>query len=258
MQDILNICLVQTHLHWENRSANFKHFDKLFSGIKPGTDLVILPETFTSGFVMKRELGETDGATVEWMKSMSAQYGFSIAGSLFVNEKDKFYNRLHFVQPGGTVTIYNKKHLFRLTNEQEVFTPGDKQVVLEYKGWKISLMVCYDLRFPVWLRRTDKNDYDILLLVANWPERRSHAWNTLLQARAIENQSYVVAVNRTGNDGNGFLYAGESGVIDPMGKFIAKGKMFTDELVYAEISHSNLQNIRKALPFYEDRDEFEL
>lgn len=245
-------------LHWENRSANIEHFTKLFAQVKGGTDLVVLPETFTTGFSMKKEQAEADGFTVEWMKKMSAQYGFSISGSFFVNEDGKCYNSHHFVQPDGAVNTYSKKHLFRLTNEQEVFTPGDKQIVFNYKGWNISLMVCYDLRFPVWMRRTDKNNYDLVLLVANWPERRAHAWSTLLNARAIENQSYVIGVNRVGRDGSDFLYAGESVVIDPMGKYISKGKIFTEELVYTEVSHSTLQAIRKALPFYEDRDGFML
>lgn len=257
MQDQLYICLVQTSLHWENREANINHFTQLFSQVKKGTDLVVLPETFTTGFSMKKKQAEEDGFTLDWMKKNAAHYGFSIAGSFFVNENGKCYNRLHFVEPDGKVTIYNKKHLFRLTNEQEVFTAGDKQVVFSYKGWNISLQVCYDLRFPVWMRRTPKHDYDLLLLVANWPERRAHAWSTLLNARAVENQSYVIGLNRVGKDGSDFLYAGDSAVIDPMGKYMAQGKPFAEELVYAEISLSALKSVRKNLPFYEDRDGFE-
>lgn len=258
MQDILNICLLQTNLHWENRSANLDHFTKLFATVKTGTDLVLLPETFTTGFSMKKEQAETDQATLEWMKKMSVQYNFSIGGSCFTNEGGKCYNRFYFVEPDGRTTIYNKKHLFRLTNEQEVFTPGNNQVIFNYKGWNVALFVCYDLRFPVWMRRTQKNDHDLILLVANWPERRAHAWSTLLNARAIENQSYVVGLNRVGRDGSDFLYAGDSVVIDPLGRYVAKGRSFTEELVYAEISHSTVQSVRKTLPFHEDRDEFNL
>lgn len=258
MQDQLNICLLQTHLFWENRSANLDHFQHLFSQVKNGTDLVVLPETFTTGFSMKKEQAETDKGALNWMKEMSAKYNFSIGGSCFVNDDGKCYNRFYFVEPDGKVTVYNKKHLFRLTNEQDVFTPGHEQIVFNYKGWNVALYVCYDLRFPVWMRRTDKHDYDLILLVANWPERRAHAWNTLLNARAIENQSYVVGLNRVGRDGSDFLYAGDSAIIDPLGRYIAKGKSFTEELIYAEISLAAVQSIRKSLPFYEDRDEFSL
>jgi len=258
MQNDLNICLLQTSLHWENRTANMNHFTQLFSQVKKGVDLVVLPETFTTGFSMKKEQAEEDGFTLEWMKKMAAEFGFSITGSFFVNDKGNCYNRHHFVQPNGIVNTYDKKHLFRLTNEQKIFTAGDKQVVFNFKGWNILLQVCYDLRFPVWMRRTNNNDYDLIILVANWPERRAHAWNTLLNARAIENQSYVIGVNRVGKDGSDFLYAGDSAVIDAMGKYIAQAKPFTDELIYATISLSALQSIRKNLPFYEDRDGFEL
>jgi predicted amidohydrolase len=258
MSDLLHICLVQSALAWEDKDANYAHFQQQLSLVKKGTDLVLLPETFTTGFSMKKEVAEKGNETLEWMKKMAAAHGLALAGSLFVEENEQLYNRLYLVQADGTVHFYNKKHLFRLTNEQEIFTAGNTQVVMNLKGWKISFMVCYDLRFPVWMRRSPVHDYDLLLVVANWPERRSLAWNSLLVARAIENQTYVAAVNRVGNDGNGFLYAGDSVVLDPMGKSLAKGKPFVSQLVYATLDAAKLQATRQALPFYEDRDGFTL
>jgi omega-amidase len=258
MKEQLHICLVQTHLHWEDKEKNIEHFTNILAQIEPGTDIVVLPETFTTGFSMKKEVAEKETTSVDWMKKMAAQYNLTLVGSLFTEEEGLCYNRLYFVEPTGKTSFYNKKHLFRLTNEQEIFAPGNTQVVVDYHGWKISLMVCYDLRFPVWMRRSQVHEYDLLLLVANWPEKRSHAWNSLLVARSIENQSYVAAVNRVGNDGNGFLYAGDSAVLDPMGKTMAKGKPFMEQRVYATLDYTALQKVRTTLPFYEDRDGFTL
>ncbi len=253
----LKISAIQTNLHWENRAGNFEHFTRLISNIKD-SDIILLPETFTTGFSMNNGLAESDGLTVEWMKKMAVQKNSAIAGSFFVNDHGENYNRLHFVEPDGKITIYNKKHLFCLTNEQDVFSEGREQVIVNYKGWNISLLVCYDLRFPVWIRRTPKNDYDLILLVANWPERRSYAWNQLLIARAIENQCYVVGVNRIGNDGTGVLYGGESVILDPMGQPIQQATSFKEMIIEGSIDYSKLQSIRKNLPFYEDRDGFEI
>lgn len=269
MQEELHITLIQTHLYWEDRSKNIEHFTNILAQLKTKSDIIVLPETFTTGFSMKKGLAEPGNETLEWMKKMAAHKQAALAGSFFVNDGGKCYNRLHFVTPDGNVTIYNKKHLFKLHKEHEVFTAGDKQIIVEYKGWKISLMVCYDLRFPVWMRRSAKHDYDITLLVANWPERRSFAWSQLLIARAIENQCYVVAVNRIGKDGasinktsgapgDGVLYSGDSAVIDPMGQYVAKGNSFAEEQILASTQYSKLQSIRKSLPFYDDSDEFEL
>jgi omega-amidase len=262
MKDQLNISLIQTDLYWEEQQKNLDQLAEIIneehnsSGIK--NDIIVLPESFTTGFSMNKKIAETGDETLEWMKKMSVATKSAIAGSYFVNEGGKCFNRLHFVEPEGKVTIYNKKHLFRLTNEQEVFSPGNEQVIVEYKGWKISLLVCYDLRFPVWMRRSNKNDYDLILLVANWPERRIYAWNQLLVARAIENQVYVAGVNRIGKDGLDVLYGGESAGIDPMGKIIARGASFTPQVVHFTVNYAWLQSIRKSLPFYEDRDQFTL
>lgn len=256
MPEELNIALVQTHLYWENRQKNIDYITNILTQIKNNTDIIILPEVFTSGFSMKKELAETRNDTVNWMQKMAATKQAAIAGSFFVNDAGKCYNRLYFITPDGKITIYNKKHLFRLTNEQEVFSAGNEQVIVEYKGWKISLMVCYDLRFPVWMRRSKKHDYDMILLVANWPEKRSFVWNQLLIARAIENQAYIAAVNRVGSDGNGILHCGDSSILDPMGYYISKGEPFADTIIYGSVNYKRLQEIRKALPFYDDSDGF--
>ena len=256
MKEELNISLVQTELFWELPAKNISHFTNIISQINNETDIIILPETFTTGFSMKKELAESENDTINWMKKMADDKQAAIAGSFFVNDDGKCYNRLHFVEPDGKVTFYNKKHLFTLTKEDEIFTAGDKQVIVEYKGWKISLMVCYDLRFPVWMRRSEKHNYDMILLVANWPEKRSFAWKQLLIARAIENQAYIAAVNRVGKDGEGILHSGDSAVIDPMGQYVIKVGSFTGDTVNTKIEYAKLDSIRKTLPFYNDKDEF--
>lgn len=258
MQDLLNISIVQTELFWEDADKNKAHFGLLIEDIEKGVDIIVLPETFTTGFSMKGEMAEAGSDTVDWMKKIASEKQAAIVGSFFVNEGGKCYNRLHFVEPNGKVSIYNKKHLFCLTNEQETFTAGNKQVVVEYKGWKISLMVCYDLRFPVWMRRTEAHQFDLLLLVANWPERRNLAWKSLLIARAIENQSYVIGANRVGKDGTDMTHSGDSAIIDPMGEYLAVGEASRDMIVHGAIQFSKLDSVRKALPFYKDADRFEL
>lgn len=248
--------MIQTQLYWEDREKNLDHFTNLIAQAKKDTDIILLPETFTTGFSMKASAAESGEETLQWMKKMAASTNAAIAGSFFVQDGGKCYNRFHFVEPNGNTAVYNKRHLFTLTNENQVFSEGNEQVIVTFKGWKISLLVCYDLRFPVWMRRSTINDYDMILLVANWPERRSYAWNQLLIARAIENQTYVAAVNRIGKDGNGILHSGESALIDPMGKHLAVGCPFEDELVNGSVDHAYLEAIRKSLPFYEDRDKF--
>lgn len=258
MQEELHISLIQTSLYWEDTNKNIEHFTNIIAQLNSQTDIIVLPETFTTGFSMKKELATDGNEVLDWMKKMAALKNSAIAGSFFVKEADKCYNRLYFVEPDGKVTIYNKKHLFTLTKEDKIFSPGNRQVIVEYKGWKISLMVCYDLRFPIWMRRSENHDYDMILLVANWPERRSFAWNQLLTARAIENQSYVVAVNRIGKDGNEILHSGDSVILDPIGHVIAKGRSFTNEVVNASIQYSRLRLTRKSLPFFNDGDNFKL
>lgn len=248
--------MIQTQLYWEDREKNWAYFTNIIAQVKKDVDIILLPETFTTGFSMNASAAESGDETLQWMKKMAASANAAIAGSFFVQDGGKRYNRFHFVEPDGSTTVYNKRHLFTLTNENQVFSEGNEQVIVTFKGWKISLLVCYDLRFPVWIRRSTTNDYDMILLVANWPERRSYAWNQLLIARAIENQTYVVAVNRIGKDGNGILHSGESALIDPLGKHLAMGCPFEDELVNGSVDIAHLEAIRKSLPFYEDRDKF--
>lgn len=258
MQDI-KLTVVQTKLHWEDAAANRDKFARLTAHLQPGdTDLVVLPEMFTTGFTMKPQgLDEPEqGDTLEWMRQQAARMDAVVTGSIIVGENDKYYNRLFWVRPDGSYNTYNKRHLFTMAGEQEHYTPGKEKLITDLKGWKVCPMVCYDLRFPVWCRNTG-NDYDLLLFVANWPDKRSHAWRQLLIARAIENQAYVVGVNRTGHDGNDHYYAGYSGLIDPLGEN-ADMHAHEDYINTYTLSAERLRTIREKMPFLPDADKFEL
>ena len=211
----LTLTLVQTSLHWEDRPANLAHLEQLIMGIEGTTELVILPELFSTGFSMKPEfLSESmQGTTVNWMKKRAAERNIILTGSVMIEEAHRYYNRLLWVLPNGEFGYYDKRHLFGFAGENEHYTAGTRRLVATVKGWRILLLVCYDLRFPVWSRQTadaskenPEPEYDLIIYVANWPERRNHAWKTLLQARAIENQCYVAAVNRIGNDGHSIYH----------------------------------------------------
>ncbi|MBK6632938.1 MAG: nitrilase family protein [Chitinophagaceae bacterium] len=217
----LTITTIQSNLIWEEKQANLRLLEKKIAGIEEKTEIVVLPEMFNTGFSMKPELlSETmDGETVEWMKKVSRDYGIVLTGSLMITEEGKYYNRLVWMLPNGHYGHYDKRHLFAFGNEDKHYSPGNKRLIASVKGWKINLQVCYDLRFPVWARQAPLSsrkgdggevEYDVLIYVANWPERRSHAWKTLLCARAIENQCYVVGVNRVGSDGNNVYHSGNS------------------------------------------------
>ncbi len=199
----MKVTIIQTHLAWEDKTANLEHFSAHLSALAEATDLIVLPEMFSTGFSMQPErLAEPmDGPTVQWMRAKAADTNAAMVGSLMVREGDCYYNRLVWMFPDGTLQHYDKRHLFSYGTENEHYTAGTNQLLVNWKGWKICPLICYDLRFPVWSRNT--MGYDLLLYVANWPERRSLAWNALLAARAIENQSYTVGVNRIGADGNG-------------------------------------------------------
>lgn len=254
--ELLRITGIQTILHWEDPKANYALFERHLSRIHD-TDVVVLPEMFTTGFSMNTDMAKQPGYDpLEWMKKQAATGGFALAGSYMVEEDGRFFNRLSFVTPHGETVSYNKKHLFTLAGEQRHYTAGNEQVLVTYKGWKLGLMICYDLRFPVWCRRTSTFDYDALIFVANWPDRRSHAWRSLLLARAIENQAYVIGVNRVGADGHGIIHSGDSAMIDPMGKYINTSSPFKEEMIQAVITQSALLDVRQRLPFFDDRDEF--
>ena len=254
----LKVTIIQSHLYWENPEANRVHFSGLFDCIKVVTDLIVLPEMFTTGFTMNAEaVAEApDGPTVLWMQTEAKRLNTAITGSIIIKDHDLFYNRLFFVQPDGTIDTYNKKHTFTLAGEDKVFTAGIILELIVYKGWKIRPLVCYDLRFPVWARNT--NEYDVLLYVANWPDRRVEAWDALLKARAIENMSYCVGVNRTGLDGNGHQYTGHSAIYDVLGEHISTAafeKEFVETII---LSKEHIEKNRKHLQFLNDADGFTL
>jgi predicted amidohydrolase len=259
----LKISLVQANLLWENKKANLEKFTNIINDLKGKTNIVILPEMFSTGFSMSPEtLAETmEGETVSWMKNISASTKLIITGSLMIKDGDNYFNRLIWMLPNGSMGIYDKRHLFAYAGEDQHYASGTKRLIASVNGWKLNLQVCYDLRFPVWARqnpmarREEEPEYDVLVYVANWPEKRSHAWKTLLTARAIENQAYVIGVNRVGEDGNGIYHSGDSSVISPMGEILFTQK--DEECVQTiELSKTDLQSVREKLPFLKDADGF--
>lgn len=271
----LTITTIQTHLHWENKPANLHMLEEKIMGIKEKTEMVVLPEMFNTGFTMQPEkLAETmEGETLAWMKRLSREKRVVLAGSFACdNGQGGYTNRLIWMLPNGQFGYYDKRHLFAFAGEDKHYTAGNKRLVASVKGWKINLQVCYDLRFPVWARnrpfapsdaiastaaQDDKVEYDVLIYVANWPERRSHAWKTLLQARAIENQCYVVGVNRVGNDGNGIYHSGDSMVVDPLGEVLYMMKD-AEDVHTVTLDKTHLETVRQKLPFLKDADGFRL
>jgi len=239
--------------------------EEKISSIQQRTEIVVLPEMFSTGFSMKPELlAETmEGETVQWMRRVSAQKKIILTGSVIIKEGEHYFNRLIWMLPNGQYGVYDKRHRFAFAGEDKHYTAGSKRLIASVKGWKINLLVCYDLRFPVWARQTPaaqedvqgQVEYDVLIYVANWPERRSHAWKTLLQARAIENQCYVVGVNRVGNDGNGIYHSGDSMIIDPMGEVLYT-KKDEEDIFTTVLDKEHLQTIREKLPFLKDADDF--
>lgn len=257
MQD-LRVTAIQSALVWEDAQANRTGFAQKLAGLKGSTDLVVLPEMFTTGFSMKtQELAETmDGPTVTWLKEQAAALGAAINGSVIIEEGGKFYNRSLFVRPDGSVEHYDKRHLFRMANEDAHFSDGSQRKIVEWKGWRICLQVCYDLRFPVFSR--NRQDYDLLIYVANWPEARTNAWSTLLRARAMENQAYVIGVNRVGNDGMDISYSGASAILDAKGEELVNIPLSEEHSAQATLSMQALEDFRKKFPVGKDADRFEL
>lgn len=253
----LHISLIQTDLFWEDKFRNLEMLEKKIAATEAATQIVVLPEMFTTGFTMQPKLfAETmEGPTVEWMVEQAAMHKIILTGSVIIEEDDKFYNRLLWVLPNGQVAYYNKRHLFAFAGEDKEYTAGDKRLIVQVNGWKICLQICYDLRFPVWSRKQSPDEYDLLLYVANWPERRNHAWKTLLCARAIENQTYVVGVNRVGKDGHQINHSGDSMIVDPMGQVLYY-KADDEDTVYMELEKSVVQEAREKFPFGRDADSF--
>jgi omega-amidase len=312
----LTITTIQSNLHWEDKEANRQMFEEKIRNLQQKTEIVVLPEMFTTGFSMQTEkLAEKmDGPTVTWMKKLAAEKRIVLTGSLIIEEEGHYYNRLVWMLPNGQYGVYNKRHLFAYGNEDQHYTPGNKRLIASVKGWKINLLVCYDLRFPVWsrqqqtivseqpgesvaagdaahpstvnnpttslgagsaqhldifptpdktpgdsaspaIKKIQEPEYDLLMYVANWPERRNHAWKTLLQARAIENQCYVVGVNRVGKDGIDIYYSGDSMVVDPMGTVLYT-KAQEEDIFTITLQKQELSAIRDKLPFLKDADYF--
>ena len=256
----LTITGIQTILHWEDPAANLNMLEEKINSISSKTEIVILPEMFSTGFSMKpEELAETmAGETVKWMKRIAAAKKIILTGSVIIEEGGKFFNRLIWALPNGQCGVYDKRHLFAYAGEDEKYTPGTKRLIASVKGWKINLLVCYDLRFPVWARQQAQEEgpeYELLIYVANWPERRIHAWKTLLQARAIENQCYVVGVNRVGKDGNDIYYSGSSMVVDPLGEVLYQ-KENDEDIFTITLPKQKVDEIRSKLPFWKDGDSF--
>jgi omega-amidase len=262
----LSLTLIQTSLVWENPDANISYFDKLISSCKQ-TDLIILPEMFTTGFTMKPEQNadKHEGKGLQWMKQKAAEKNCCITGSICVEENNKYHNRLYWVDANKRFLFYNKRHLFRMGTEDQHYTIGTEKIITTIKGWKILPLICYDLRFPVWSRNRWKTendeliaDYDVLIYIANWPEVRNYPWKQLLIARAIENQCYVIGVNRIGVDGNGFSHSGDSVIVNPMGEIISKTKANEENVETVSLDYEFLSSFRKRFPVGLDSDNFSI
>ncbi|MFS4492485.1 amidohydrolase [Maribacter sp. 2308TA10-17] len=256
MDKELKVALVQSSLIWENPEQNRTNFSKKIASISTDVDLIILPEMFTTGFTMNPEnLGREEGEhTLEWMQKVSEEKNAALVGSLPFYENGSYTNRLFFVKSDGSYHHYDKRHTFTLAGEDKVYKAGSERLIVEYKGFHICPMVCYDLRFPVWARNTE--DYDVLIYAANWPKPRINAWDVLLKARAIENMSYCIGVNRIGSDESGHYYSGHSAVYDVLGE--QKAYSEKEEIVYAKLSKEHINSTRNKLKFLEDGDEFNL
>ncbi len=258
MRNTLNVTLLQTGLVWENPKENRTRFDAKIKAISEDTDLIILPELFSSGFTMNAAAVAEPmyGDTLLWLKTKAKQKQAALMGSLVILENSKFYNRLVFVEPSGEVSYYNKRHSFTLAGEDKTYTSGTKKVIFNYKGWKICPQICYDLRFPVWARNT--SNYDVLVYVANWPKTRIDAWDTLLKARAIENMSYCIGVNRIGKDGNNYEYPGHSAAYDVLGNSLTSLKENEDASQTITLEKNHINTYRNKLKFLDDKDHFNL
>ena len=256
----LTLTIIQTDLVFENKAANLERLKTKIENIEERTEIVVLPEMFSTGFSMQPDLfAETmEGETVQWMKDIAETNKIIVTGSIIIEEDGQYFNRLIWMLPNGQLGYYDKRHLFAYGEEDKHYTGGNKRLIASVKGWKINLLICYDLRFPVWSRQQsgeNETEYDLLIYVANWPERRSHAWKTLLCARAIENQCYVAGVNRVGKDNKNIYHSGNSLVIDPLGQVLYH--MADEEDVFTiTLQKEDLDKARTQFPFWKDADDF--
>jgi predicted amidohydrolase len=252
---MINVTLIQSDIIWEDRISNLKKYQEKINQIE-STDLIILPEMFTTGFSMSpKSISENmNGETIQWMKQNAHKMNSAICGSIIIEEDSKYFNRFIWVNPDGSIHHYDKRHLFSFAGENENYTPGNEKIIIEYKGWKICPLICYDLRFPVWSRNSE--DYDLLIYVANWPDKRKSAWKSLLTARAIENQCYVIGVNRVGEDSKNY-YSGDSSLINALGETLYTNSHI-EEIYSNTISKYDLNKIRTQLPFLNDKDNYKI
>ena len=256
--ELLKITILQGYIFWENAEKNLQNFGLKLSGLREKTDLIILPEMFNTGFTMNVEkcAERMDGNTMRWMFNTARTYECVVAGSLIIEEEGRYYNRFVWMSPDGSFVHYDKRHLFALAKEDEIFTPGTDRMMLMLKGWKICPMICYDLRFPVW-SRNQQEGYDLLVYTASWPDKRSSHWRALIPARAIENQAYVIGVNRVGYDGNEVYYSGGSMCISPLGDVVYY-KPEDEDLYTFTLNPAELKRARDQFPFLKDSDKFSL
>jgi predicted amidohydrolase len=266
----LHFTLIQSSLFWEDKQSNLDFFAQKIRNITEPTEIIVLPEMFSTGFSMQPKiLSETmEGPTVDWMRKLSAEKKAIITGSLIIEEKGNYYNRLIWMLPNGQLGYYDKRHLFAFAGEDQHYTAGNKRLIASVKGWKINLQICYDLRFPVWARQQlsevvvdsteaiekDK-EYDVLLYVANWPEKRNHAWKTLLTARAIENQCFTIGVNRVGLDGHNSAHSGDTMVVGPLGEKIYHCA-HEEAIFHIVLQKEEINNANAKFPFWKDADDF--
>lgn len=255
MLENLSIAYIQHDIVWKNPQENIKAYNSYIDSLKFSPDLILLPETCNTGFCIDdiTIAEEMDGPMIKWMSEKSKEVGCTIAGSIFLKEGNNYYNRFLWISPDGKIEYYNKRHLFSMGKEHDLFTPGNSRKIVELKGWKICLNICYDLRFPVWSR--NNIGYDIIIYIANWPTPRSNAWRDLLKARAIENMSYCIGVNRLGLDGYGHAHQGDSAFISPLGEVIYTS-LDIEEIAKYEFDYTFLSKTRSSLPFLQDMDDF--
>lgn len=254
----LKVTLIQTTIAWEDPAANLAHYEQHIASIEGKTDLIILPEMFTTGFTMNPAANAEpmNGPSMQWLAQQAAETGAVVTGSLVIEEEGHYFNRLIWMPPNGQFQTYNKRHLFAMAGEHKHYLAGRERLIVRYRGWRICPLICYDLRFPVWARNDEA--YDLLIYTANWPSRRRYDWQTLLKARAIENQCYTIGVNRVGTDANGHPYSGDSCVIDPGWRHTLYHVEEIEEVRTETLSAEHLMKVRQRLPFLADRDRYSI